>query len=319
MEVIVVQDESDVAEARRVGRKAAQESGLNSSDVEKAAIIMTEAASNVLKHAQRGKILVHSIQGVLGFVILDKGPGITNLSIAMQDGFSTAGSKGTGLGAMSRLSTEFEVYSQPNSGTAIWVRLSPQIATIPVWTVETPKNGEVMSGDALVCSPQCDYFMAVDGLGHGPEAHAAAQEAVQVFKAHMDEVPLVLLNRLHLALRKTRGAAAAVAQVNREKRQIRFAGVGNIHAVLHSPGKSQSMVSMNGTLGSQIRQFQEFTYQWEGDHPLLIMHSDGLMARWSLEDYPGLAWKPLPLIAGVLFRDFNREYDDVSLLAARLQ
>ena len=129
----------------------------------------------------------------------------------------------------------------------------------------------------------------------------------------------MLINRIHLALRKTRGAAAAIARIDRTTQQVRFTGIGNIHAVLHYPGKSQVMVSMNGTLGHQVRNFQEFTYQWQGTKPLLMMHSDGLISRWNLDDYPGLSWKPLPLIAGVLFRDFNRDYDDVSVLTALLQ
>jgi hypothetical protein len=76
------------------------------------------------------------------------------------------------------------------------------------------------------------------------------------------------------------------------------------------------MVSYNGTVGHEVRKIQEFTYQWP-QQGLLVMHSDGLKTQWRLDRYPGLMHKHPSLIAGVLYRDFNRGRDDVTVLVAR--
>ena len=76
------------------------------------------------------------------------------------------------------------------------------------------------------------------------------------------------------------------------------------------------MVSHNGTVGHVTRKVQEFVYPWLPG-ALVIMHSDGLGTQWSLERYPGLALRDPALIAGVLYRDFQRGRDDVTVLVAR--
>jgi serine phosphatase RsbU (regulator of sigma subunit) len=73
---------------------------------------------------------------------------------------------------------------------------------------------------------------------------------------------------------------------------------------------------MNGTPGHNIRTIQQFSYPWEKGSTL-IMHSDGLTSRWSFPQYSSLASRHPALIAGVLYRDFSRKHDDVTVLAAR--
>ncbi len=60
----------------------------------------------------------------------------------------------------------------------------------------------------------------------------------------------------------------------------------------------------------------EFGYAFPAD-ALLVMHSDGLGSRWTLEAYPGLVRRHPALIAGILYRDFKRGRDDVSVVVAR--
>ena len=76
------------------------------------------------------------------------------------------------------------------------------------------------------------------------------------------------------------------------------------------------MVSHTGTVGQNVTRFQEFTHRWP-DEGLLILHSDGLSSRWTLEPYPGLTRKDPSLVAGVLYRDFVSGHDDVVVLVAR--
>src|SRR5262249_13074084 len=114
----------------------------------------------------------------------------------------------------------------------------------------------------------------------------------------------------------TRGAAVAVAELDLDAGLLRFAGVGNISATVFAAGVSRSAVSHNGTVGHEARKFQEFTYPFPRG-ALLVMHSDGLATHWRLDGYAGLAARHPALVAGVLYRDFKRGRDDVTVLAIR--
>ena len=159
-------------------------------------------------------------------------------------------------------------------------------------------------------------IMVADGLGHGPDAAAAAEEAIRVFRQSRVVGPADLLGEMHAALRSTRGAAVAVAAIDREKAEIRYAGVGNISATVLLDEETRSMVSHNGTLGHEVRKIQEFQYPWRSDG-LVIMQSDGLQTHWRLDRYPGLTSRDPAVIAGLLYRDFSRRRDDVTVVAVR--
>jgi hypothetical protein len=158
--------------------------------------------------------------------------------------------------------------------------------------------------------------MIADGLGHGPDAAAAAQKAVQVFHGHTAQSPAEILTKTHSALRGTRGAAIAVAEVHQTKEEVRFCGVGNIAGTIFIGEKSHGMVSHNGIVGQEARKIQEFCYPWAAG-ALLVLHSDGLATRWSLDAYSGLTVRHPSLIAGVLYRDFSRRRDDVTVVVAK--
>ena len=95
-----------------------------------------------------------------------------------------------------------------------------------------------------------------------------------------------------------------------------FAGVGNIGASIVNNGSVRHAVSHNGTLGHQARVFREYSYPWP-EQSLLVIHSDGLVSHWSFDNYPGLRLRHPGVIAGVLYRDFNRGRDDVTVVVAR--
>jgi anti-sigma regulatory factor (Ser/Thr protein kinase) len=326
--LLVVSDDSRIAEARRFVKSLAQELGFNDVDTERAAIVVTEAASNLMKHAQRGRLLIRSIAANgIEILALDNGPGIANISAAMQDGYTTASSKGIGLGAIARLSSSFQIYSILGIGTAIQMRFwsgtkQSQQLPVDVEFISIPKSGEKVNGDScsVVYHPDKVFVLVADGLGHGPDAALSSQKAVETFQKLRAKSPSEFIAAIDESLKGTRGAALAVAEINLKEKHIRFAGIGNINAVLASSNKHHSMVSLPGIAGQYRRNIQEFVYPWENlVNPLLIMHSDGLEQRWNLEDYPGLAPMPLSLIAGFLFAKHTRGYDDVAVLVARLQ
>jgi anti-sigma regulatory factor (Ser/Thr protein kinase) len=307
----------------------AQRLGFGESECGKVALVVTEAATNLIKHAGGGELLLRPLErgGVQGLEVLalDKGPGMAAVDECLRDGFSTAGSRGNGLGAIARLAALFEIHSLPHVGTALLAHLwaeaapaDPPAVWLEIGVVNLPKLGEAACGDTWTVQqePGRSLFLVADGLGHGLQAADAAREAVRVVRAHAQFGPAELLPLLHGALRSTRGAAVALAEVQWEARAVRFVGVGNVAGTIFADGSSRSMVSHNGTVGCEVRKIQEFVYPFPRG-AILVMHSDGLGSQWRLDQYAGLAARHPALVAGVLYREFKRGRDDVTVLAAR--
>jgi anti-sigma regulatory factor (Ser/Thr protein kinase) len=330
---IPITEESQVGEARRIAVALATELGFSETDCGKVAIVATEAAKNTVKHACEGELLLRSLKTVGGYsleiVALDRGSGMANVGLCLRDGFSTAGTPGTGLGAIKRLSSFFDIHSMPQVGTALLARLesgknrreSPSNGNyLENGVIHLPKAGEQISGDAWAVENLVDkdLILVADGLGYGVLAAEASQEAVRVFQENVKLGPKAILEKAHPALKNTRGAAAAIAKIDRTRQTVCFAGVGNISGVIFTDTQTRSMVSYNGTVGHQMRKVEEFVYPWS-QHSLLIMHSDGLATQWDLNRYPGLATRHPTLIAAVLYRDFKRIRDDVTVIVAKVR
>lgn len=327
--VLPVAEASGVGEARRRASALAREVGFDETDAGRVALVATEAAGNLVKHThQGGTLLVRALcQGdtaEVEIVALDTGPGIERLAEALRDGFSTAGSPGTGLGAIARTAHDFDIHSLPGMGTALLARVRARRASgdggvLEVGAVSVPAPGETVCGDGWAVTEDESgvvSVLVVDGLGHGPGAAEAADAARRAFAATQSLAPGVRLQRVHTALQGTRGAAGAIAEVDPGRGRLRYAGIGNISGVVHTADGTQSLVSHNGILGHQLRAVQEFVHPWPAG-AVLVMHSDGVATRWSLDRYPGLAARHPALLAGTLFRDFCRGRDDATVVAAR--
>jgi hypothetical protein len=239
------------------------------------------------------------------------------------DGYSTGGSAGMGLGAIRRLSDALDVFSSPGLGTVLRARIdrAPSLGgpdgAIELGVVGIPAPGEEICGDAWATAERGGrtFVLMVDGLGHGEHAAHAALLAVKVFRAHQSPEPAGIVESIHDALRSTRGAAVAIACLDFDGHKVHYAGVGNIGGVIRdrSTGARTSMVSQNGTVGYTVRNINTFQYPWNNDS-LLLMHSDGLASHWDVDRYPGL-WQMHPsLVAGILYRDYSRGRDDVTVL-----
>jgi anti-sigma regulatory factor (Ser/Thr protein kinase) len=323
-----IRESSAVAETRREVTGLARAAGFNESEIGRVALVVTEAATNLVKHALQGQLLARVFDRdgvvVIEVLALDQGPGISNIGESLRDGYSTAGSPGTGLGAIKRLSDEFDIYSAPGKGVALLAQLWSQRAPsgnlpppLEIGAVCLPLAGEVACGDAWAVEWRSGHcmIMVVDGLGHGANAAPAAKAAVDAFRTHPQLEPAALIEYAHGALRSTRGAAMAVAGIDLAG-EVKYAGIGNISGVICAPGGARHMVSHAGIVGHEARKIQEFVYPWSQDS-LLVMHSDGLATHWNLDQYPGLAGRRPSLIAGVLYRDFTRGRDDVTVVVAK--
>ena len=327
---ISVQEPTDVSEVRRAALDCAELLSFNPTQAGNVGLVVTEAARNILKHAGGGQVLLRCLeQGEsLGveMLALDKGPGIADLGRCFEDGYSTAGTPGTGLGAINRLSTVCEIYSRSGQGTALlaqiwrqgngWHKPSPRFR---VGGVCVPMPGEEDCGDAWIDQqPSATARLTVaDGLGHGPAAADAARAAIRTARENENDPGPSLLERIHGALRATRGAAVAVAEIDSPAQLLRFTGVGNIAAVVvPEHGSPRRLVSLAGTAGHEVRKISEFSYPWNSQS-VLVMHSDGLQTQWSFDPYPGLRERHPSLIAGVLYRDYVRGRDDATVVVAR--
>lgn len=324
-----VHEVSQVAAARRVATDLATALGFDETATGEAALLVTEAATNILKHGSHGEILLRAVrrggQDGLEIVALDHGPGMSNVAHSMADGTSGAGTYGIGLGTMQRLSHEFDIYSAPGKGTVVHLlawpgSTPPDEDVLQMGVVCLPMAGETVCGDAwsLACGPTRATVLVADGLGHGPDAATASEAAGEVLRRGPDYPPATIIDDAHAALRATRGAAVAVAQIDTHDEELRFAGIGNIAAHLYGGNgiERKQLVSHNGIVGSNVRKIQEFVVPWQPG-ALLILHSDGLATRWDLDAYPGLLSCHPALVAAMLYRDFCRRRDDVTVLVLR--
>jgi anti-sigma regulatory factor (Ser/Thr protein kinase) len=325
-EVFAINHASDVAAVRRGGQKLADALGFNETRAGQLALIITEAATNILKHAGEGEMHVGPAQSAAGVGVdvlaIDKGPGIADLDASLVDGVSTTGTAGTGLGALRRLSDEFDAYTQAGQGSAFFMRIwrdvpAPEPCGVEIGALWTPMAGEDECGDGwgVRCDGRGATLLAADGLGHGPEAARAAAAAIRTLDARKGGEAGELMHASHDALRPTRGAALATARIDFEADELRFAGIGNIAGCVIEAGR-RALVSHNGIVGHNMRKVQEFPLPFPKG-ALVIMHSDGIQTQWDLDRYPGLVGRSPVLVAAILMRDFIRRRDDAMVLVVR--
>jgi anti-sigma regulatory factor (Ser/Thr protein kinase) len=325
---LAIDDSSQVGEARRGAALVAAAGGLNETDTGKFSILVTEAATNIAKHAGRGEIMLRALTGPHShgaeLVAIDAGPGISDVDRAFRDGYSTAGSPGAGLGTFARMATSFDMFSTAGAGLVLAARLvvpraGAEKPVFDVGVVRVPKRGETECGDdwsAVYHNNGRVTLTVADGLGHGSAAAEASRRAVQVAPEHPEASAGAVIAQVHGALRSTRGAAVSVAEIDSERSAVRYSGVGNIGASIVSHRETKSLVSHNGIAGHEMRKIQEFDYDWRSDC-LLVMHSDGISARWDLGRYPGLALRDPSVVAGVIYRDYSRGRDDALVVVVR--
>jgi anti-sigma regulatory factor (Ser/Thr protein kinase)/serine/threonine protein phosphatase PrpC len=293
----------------------------------KAAIVVSEMARNLVKHAQEGEVIIRQISTAgaeaLELVALDRGPGLNDLAECLRDGFSTMGTAGTGIGAIRRLSDQFEIFTRPGQGTVIWAQLRPsndRLATHPFEFsgISVAVEREEVCGDAweIIETNGTLRAMVVDGLGHGPFAQQASREAVAVFRSQPQTGVASTLKLIDRALIKTRGAAGAIVELNAAKGEVTVAGVGNVSTRLLHNGESKSFGCDNGTLGTGVVRINEFKHSWR-DGGLLVIHSDGIKSRWTLDDYPGAIRKPSGVVTALIYRDYRRKEDDATVVVVR--
>ena len=317
-----VEDASAVAACRQAVQNMAERLRFPAARIGQLALAVTEAASNLHKHAEQGSLLLcvnrDGPQPGIDLVTIDAGPGVRDVSATLRDGHSTAGTLGIGLGAIQRLADFADLYSRPGHGTSLVARfcVSPPVSQ-PRWAgLIRPITGETECGDAYGVVPADGAVTAVlcDGLGHGPLAAAAAAAGVAAVLDDPAGEPAALLERVHQRMSGTRGGAVGVVQVSGQL--ARFAGLGNVAASIVSDGQRKSMISIPGIAGVQARTIRQFEY----DVPpgsAVIVHSDGVSSRWEAAALPALEARDPLLIAAVLLAEAGVHRDDAGVLVLK--
>lgn len=323
--VVAVEEASQVGQARREALALAHHIGFDEIDAGRVALAATEMATNVIKHGRGGRmhLSIACGRGGLGVELcaLDAGPGFS-LAQAMPDGYSTGGTQGLGMGAIQRQAAVLDVWADAKGSVMVarvYASRAARDVDVAYGALRLALHHEPVCGDAwhLHADPSRVTFTLIDGLGHGLPASDAAQAGTAAAAQRGAAGPVEVIAALHAGMSGTRGGAAAVASVEVESGDVSFAGVGNIAATLCEPATNRGMASHPGIVGVQYRKAQPFHFHAPAG-TLLVMHSDGLQARWNLRDYPGLMHRHPALVVAVLQRDFDRGRDDASIVALRL-
>jgi anti-sigma regulatory factor (Ser/Thr protein kinase) len=332
-----VEDSSAAAACRNAALTLAGRLGFPEARADQVALAVTEAASNLHKHARQGSMLLRigrdSGSPGIEMVTIDAGPGVRDTAAALRDGHSTRGSLGIGLGAIRRLADFYDLYSALGHGTVLVARFwphshpdQPRRDQPPAGRAGPPEpryaglvrpiTGETECGDAFGAAetPAGAIGVLCDGLGHGPLAATAAMAAVTTIMSDPAGEPAALVERAHRAMNRTRGGALGVVQVAGPI--VRFAGLGNIAAVILADGTRRGMLSVPGIAGHQARAIRQFDY----DAPpgaAVILHSDGISSRWDPRLLPGLNRRDPLVVAAALLAEAGSGRDDAGVLVLK--
>ena len=311
-------------------KKMAELAGFHGHRLGEMEIIIAEITSNLVKHATKGgEIYARPVKFPapgMEMIVIDHGPGMNKPLKMMEDGISSSKTLGQGLGAIRRLSDKFDLYSLLNWGTILYslsfLNRKSQIAknAINISALNVCKKGEVVCGDAysLIDTGKRIRIALLDGLGHGLQANIAAKEGARSFSLLAGIRPSEQLRIMHNDLKKTRGAVVTLVQIDEVNKQILYCGVGNISMKIVGPAKSRSCLAYNGIVGHIMPStIGDHHLPWENASDTLVMHSDGLSARWDLQKYPGILLHHGMILCAALFKDFNRDNDDSTVIVAK--
>lgn len=328
-----VHERSYLAGAKKEVHRLAVQAGFEQKRIDEIDILVSEMTSNLVKHATDGEILAGIVQDrhgrALELIGIDNGPGIADPERMMQDGVSTVGTLGHGLGAIRRLSDQFEIYSQKEWGTVLLSRVyldknadrNARRSPLTIRELVVAKPGEIVSGDGCFCFTAADgsiRLLVADGLGHGAEAQRAVLEAVASFRQLETDSPAEILRHLHATIRKTRGVVAAVVIIDPVRKVWKCCGIGNISTRFTGVHLARSYLSFNGIVGHNIPGSlfdQELSQQ---DYQQITLCSDGIRSRWQHARQPEIGRQDLMVQAAALYKEFARRNDDMSIIIGKL-
>lgn len=326
-----IEDRSYVSFVKREIHNLTAAEGFGSQKIGEIDIVVSEATSNLIKFTEGGELLYRIGSDDKGIYFemycIDNGQGIRNLAKMMQDGQTSVNTLGQGLGSIERLSSVSAFYSLPNWGTVIYSKIYNEHVNIinlrkplECGVVQVCCPGEKVCGDGYAVKkvPDGVMFFMGDGLGHGPNAHEAIQEAIKAFNECGEKSPSEILRYIHQKTKKTRGLVATVAYLNYNTQKWLLCGIGNISTSIHTGLAVKNYTPYNGILGHNIPRTLNDSVQQLEKYQMIIMHSDGLRTRWHLTDLPGILKHDPNVLAAALYKDNARYNDDMTVMAVKI-
>jgi anti-sigma regulatory factor (Ser/Thr protein kinase) len=319
-----VADQADAGELRRVVSGYAERLDGTPDGIWRAGLVATELATNLQRHADPGGwVLARPVPpGTVELIAVDRGPGIADHGAAVDGHPPTPDGLGSGLAAVRRASSCFEVHTEPGRGTVVLalVEVNDRGAQparrccggVSVGLEEPSGDGWSVTGlDAG------SAVAVVDGLGHGQAASVAADAALEVFAAAPADLDGYLA-RANDAMRTTRGAAAAICRLDPGVGELHYVAVGNISARILTPTEERGLPSYNGTLGlhSAPPRSRVSSYPWPPG-ATLVLWTDGLRGRVDLGPAAELFGRDPALVAAGLLRDDGHDRDDATVVVLR--
>ncbi|WP_436936378.1 ATP-binding protein [Halovenus marina] len=322
-----LQVDADTVLARQTATAYAEAVGFPEQAVSEVGVVASELGENIIKHADSGQLVVSQIsaddRAGIRLESVDVGPGIDDVDAAFADGVSTAGTLGSGLGAVNRLMDRVTVSGEPIDGTRVvadrWVKPTYERtmdAPVDVGAATRPKVPNEPNGDSFVLKRWDDsaLFGVIDGLGHGKQGQNAATAAQAYVERHFDRPFEELFEGTDRACRGTRGVVMALARFDWRERTVTVAGVGNVSMRLDGDGHD-SIPMRRGVVGGNSTTPLVETVDWQPDDRLVI-HSDGVKSRWGWDDWSDIAGEPAAVQARTLLDRYGKDDDATVLVVA---
>ncbi|TCV83281.1 ATP-binding protein [Sulfurirhabdus autotrophica] len=306
-------------------------------------LVASEMVTNLIKHAGgKGMIQVWQQPGpALDIISFDFGPGVDDLALAQQDGYSTSKTLGKGLGSMQRLSDEFGIYTQQEKdakhgrwhGTALWTRFylnkhnsagsaglnMPAVAQsgFEIGVFSRALNDDRFNGDKIYLQQHGAKLrlLHLDGLGHGEIAQRVTSNLGCYLSVEGLDKLLAAVDH-HLTTGE-RGAVAIAAEFDLSKKNLNVLGVGDMSAYVYIHDSINNLSFAPGILGREHKTPTATQLVFE-KKTLFITASDGIRRGWDKDSFPRLFNQHPQLIAYVLGNVMPRVTDDQSICVIRL-
>lgn len=199
-------------------------------------------------------------------------------------------------------------------------RMQAQSPFLDIGVASATLVGQPTSGDLAVVAPRAQGTLVavLDGLGHGPEAAAAAAKAGETITRHAGESVITLVRSTHQALIGSRGVAMSIAAFNAIDETLTWLAIGNVEGILlrgdpaARPPK-ESIVMRGGVVGYELPMVRAaVSTVTRGD--VLVFATDGIEASFTQELDPR---DPPQRLADQILTDYAKGTDDALVLVAR--
>jgi anti-sigma regulatory factor (Ser/Thr protein kinase) len=302
-------------------------------------VAVAELCTNLVKHSGGGKVSISPLTGKselksragqsgLELTVKDSGPGIYDIDRAFQDGFSSAGSRGAGLGKVNQAVDEIEV-SSGVGGTNVTVEIWKKNSIDSQDLFESPLDfgfatrkhpGMDQNGDTFIYRRWNNEALVgvIDGVGHGEKAHKASLRAREYIESHYDLRLESIINGADRACRGTRGVVGGLVKLDWtvDPVKLNFCGIGNIECLMVDLEEleKESLVSRRGLWGKSIPKPMVVRMDWtDKTNKILLIHSDGLKTHWQIDDL-----KESADIANHMLSELARYNDDATIVVVKL-